>query len=124
MPDISKWNLSKVYNIAELFSKCSSLKELPDISKWNLSNVNCLTSLFFKCSSLISLPDISKWNLFNSNINNYELETKLEFKPIFNSKYIQYINEEEFKSLSSYYFQSYENDSYSSLLIFSDIFLN
>ena len=44
------------------FCKCSKLKELPDISKWNMSKVEYLSGLFINCSSLTSLPDISKWD--------------------------------------------------------------
>jgi len=66
LPDISKWDLSKVKNIMGLFFGCSSLKELPDISKWNLSNVIYLSALFYGCSSLKELPDISKWDLSNA----------------------------------------------------------
>jgi len=107
IPDISKWNLINVYNISYLFAKCTSLKELPDISKWYLSNVSHLDGLFFYCSSLISLPDISKWDIFNSNINNYKLESEFESKIPFEN-----INEENFKSISSYVIENFNNDLY------------
>ena len=50
-----------------LFYGCSSLISLPNISKWNLMKVFNLDSLFFKCSSLEILPDISNWNFLNKN---------------------------------------------------------
>jgi len=112
LPDISKWNLSKAYNISRLFSGCSSLEKLPDISKWDLSNAIYLHSLFFNCTSLISLPDISKWDLFNSNISNYESELEYEIK-----KFVKKINEEDLKSLSSNSFESY-NDRYLQNIMF------
>ena len=39
LPDISKWDTSKVENMCNLFAKCSSLVSIPDISKWNISKV-------------------------------------------------------------------------------------
>ena len=48
-----------------IFYNCSSLISLPDISKWNISNVYNMSGMFSNCSSLISLPDISKWNTNN-----------------------------------------------------------
>ena len=62
IPDISKWNTSKVFNMRGVFDHCSHLESLPDISKWNTSNVIYMALMFNGCSSLKSLPDISKWN--------------------------------------------------------------
>ena len=71
LPDISKWNISKVNDISSMFCGCSSLSSLPDISKWNISNIKNISYIFCGCSSLLSLPDISKWNISNiKNINN------------------------------------------------------
>ena len=52
---------SQIYtiNMRNLFSFCYSLKSLPDISKWNTSKVNNISHLFSNCKSLKSLPDIS-----------------------------------------------------------------
>ena len=43
-----------------IFSNCSSLLFLPDISKWNTSKVTEMKVLFADCSLLLSLTDISK----------------------------------------------------------------
>ena len=43
-----------------MFLYCSSLESLPDISKWNTSKVTDMTSIFNRGSSLKELPDISK----------------------------------------------------------------
>ena len=45
-----------------MFEGCSSLFYLPDLSKWNISKIVNINSIFKECSSLESLPDISKWN--------------------------------------------------------------
>ena len=45
-----------------LFYECLSLKKIPDISKWDISKVENLKYLFSECSSLKTLPDLSKWN--------------------------------------------------------------
>ena len=62
LPNISKWNTSKVKNIKGIFSSCISLKNLPDISNWNTSNISDMSQAFTDCSSLEVLPNISKWN--------------------------------------------------------------
>ena len=48
-----------------MFCKCFSLISLPDISKWDTSKVTNLYAFLSRCFSLISLPDISKWNTQN-----------------------------------------------------------
>ena len=45
-----------------LFAQCSLLKSIPDISKWNISKIKNISYIFFRCLSLVQLPDISKWN--------------------------------------------------------------
>ena len=62
LPDISKWNTSKITNISHIFYGCSSLISIPDISKWNISNVILMSNIFDECESVATLPDISKWN--------------------------------------------------------------
>ena len=62
LPDISKWNTSKIYNMSSIFRNCNSFSSLPDISKWDISNVINMGSMFAICGSLSSLPDISNWN--------------------------------------------------------------
>ena len=63
--DFIKIIIENNYSIANIFSGCSSLKSLPDISKWDTSKVTNLFSLFAGCSSLKSLPDISIWKTGN-----------------------------------------------------------
>ena len=65
IPDISKWNTSKVTNISYLFGKCENIENIPDISNWNTSNVKYMHGIFMGCKSLKSLPDISKWDTSN-----------------------------------------------------------
>ena len=50
LPNISKWNTNKVYNMRWMFNGCSSLSSLPDISKWNNNNVD---KMFNECLSLL-----------------------------------------------------------------------
>ena len=63
LPDISKWNISKVTNMSNMFDGCTSLKSLPDISKWNTSNVINMSYMFHNCCSINSLPNIDKWHI-------------------------------------------------------------
>ena len=51
-----------------LFHGCSQLSSLPNIIKWNMSKVNNIDSMLYNCLSLVQLPDFSKWN-DNYNIN-------------------------------------------------------
>ena len=48
-----------------MFNNCKSLSYLPDISKWNISKVKNMIGMFNCCESLSFLPDISKWNTKN-----------------------------------------------------------
>ena len=78
LPDISKWDTSKVINMEAIFNECNSLLSLPDISKWNTSNVTNMKYIFNGCNKLISLPDISQWNTSNvSYINSMFSECNL-----------------------------------------------
>ena len=45
----------------ETFKGCKSLEELPDISKWDTSRVVDMSNMFEDCESLKSLPDIEIW---------------------------------------------------------------
>ena len=45
-----------------IFSHCSKLSSLPDISKWNISNVNDISEMFFNCDDLLSMKDDAKVN--------------------------------------------------------------
>lgn len=59
-PDISKWNVSKVKNMYNMFRQCQNLSDL-DLSNWNVSNVEDMRCLFQFCHKFNS--DISKWNV-------------------------------------------------------------
>ena len=43
-----------------LLNQCYSLSSLPDISRWDTSKVNNMKSTFGQSISLISIPDILK----------------------------------------------------------------
>ena len=49
-----------------MFFKCESLNELPDISKWNISKVNDMEAMFYEYSQLSNFPNISNW-MYNIN---------------------------------------------------------
>ena len=46
LPDISRWNISNVIDLRNMFGGCIWLHELPDISKWNTKNVRSMTGMF------------------------------------------------------------------------------
>jgi surface protein len=49
----------------DMFNGCKLLKFIPDISKWDISKVTDISGMFSACESLLSLPDISIWNTSN-----------------------------------------------------------
>ena len=50
--------------MSEMFRECSSLISLPDISKWDISKLNDITKIFYECKSLISMPNISNFEKY------------------------------------------------------------
>ena len=68
LPDISKWNISKVTNYTGMFNKCKSLSLLPDFSKWiNIIKNKCYF-MFAECESLSFLPNVFNVEKTNSLI--------------------------------------------------------
>ena len=69
LPDISKWDVSNVINMDNLFAVCKSLKVIPNILKWNIEKVERMDNIFYCCS----FPDIylyiSKFKKKNKNKN-------------------------------------------------------
>ena len=64
--DISKWDVSNVKSMRDMFSWCKELKSVGDISKWNVSKVTDMNSMFHGCKYFNQ--DISGWNV--SNVEN------------------------------------------------------
>ena len=81
-----------------MFQLCGSLISLPDISKWNTSKVTNISYIINYCHSLISLPDISKWDtskVADKKFMFYEIFNILNIKKICNSImdiYLKYLN--------------------------------
>ena len=63
--NISKWNTCNLTTIYGMFLKCIYLMYLPDISKWNTNNLKVMEELFHSCQNLREVPDISNWNTEN-----------------------------------------------------------
>ena len=78
MPDISKFNTSKVENFSAIFSKCTSLISIPDISNWKTQSLKETYFLFSDCYLLLYLPDISKWYNYNKD----QLSSILDYKKL------------------------------------------
>ena len=57
---IEDWNTSNVVVMANIFSELRALKTL-DLSKWNVSKVESMYEVFKGCSSLETLGDLSSW---------------------------------------------------------------
>ena len=52
--------INNITDATSMFSGCASLISLPDLSKWDTSKINSIKYMFYSCNSLISLSDISK----------------------------------------------------------------
>ena len=57
--DISKWNVSRVRNMRNMFNGCKKFN--CDLSKWNVSHVTDMKGMFCRCESFSS--DISSWDV-------------------------------------------------------------
>ena len=64
--DLSSWDVSKVENMDFMFSGCSCLN--CDLSDWNIENVKSAQYMFYKCKEMDC--DLSNWN--GKNIKNTE----------------------------------------------------
>ena len=71
LPDISRWNTSKVRKMKNMFNGCSSLNSIPDISKWKINYEIDIDGLFYGCNSLSTFPDISKWKIRENFENSF-----------------------------------------------------
>ena len=80
LPDISKWNISKVGYFSGIFLRCTSLISIPDISKWKTNNLKNMLCLFYDCLLSLYIPDISQWN----NNNKDDLDGIPNYKKINN----------------------------------------
>ncbi len=59
--DISKWDVSNVTNMHNMFFNCRAFNQ--DISKWDVSNVTNMSSMFKWCKTFNQ--DISEWYVSN-----------------------------------------------------------
>ena len=57
--DISKWDVSNVKNMLEMFYRCDKFNQ--DISSWDVSNVTDMSHMFYDCKAFNQ--DISKWDV-------------------------------------------------------------
>ena len=55
--DLSKWNISKVESMSDMFYMCKQLKSVGNLSNWNVSNVNYMNNMFDN-SGITNMP---KW---------------------------------------------------------------
>ena len=82
-PDISRWDVSKVYDMWGMFKNCKNFNQ--DLSRWDVSKVENMYGMFWGCENFNQ--DLSGWNIQNvkyhdSMFNDCPIEEK--FKPKFN----------------------------------------
>lgn len=64
--DVSKWDVSNITNMTNLFNGCKYLRSLGNLSKWNVSNVKNFINMFNECHDLRSVGNLSKWKTLNA----------------------------------------------------------
>ena len=111
LPNISKWDVSKVTNITGMFHDCEKLYKIPDISIWNTINLKEYNNIFDGCSLLSSFPDLSKWN-----IDDYKFSLSVE-KNISSLS----INENSFKSVNSSLSENLSNNDDNEILKINNV---
>lgn len=77
--DLSKWDVSKVTNMSDMFSGMGYLANtfsIGDLSKWNVSNVTNMYSMFQQTGYAANwLVDCSKWNVSKvTSYNNFDFQ--------------------------------------------------
>ena len=80
--DISKWDVSKVTNMAGMFCSCKSFNQ--DISSWNVSKVTDMSGMFEGCKKFNQ--DLSDWDVSNvrKHLSMFDYcPIKDEYKPKF-----------------------------------------
>ena len=58
LPDISKWDISKVIDISYMFYNCYSLESFPDLYKWDTKNIRMI-DVFKGCDQIKEIPKIN-----------------------------------------------------------------
>ena len=80
--DISFWDVSNVKDMSGMFYWCKSFNQ--DISSWDVSNVTNMSEMFYKCFKFNQ--DISKWDVSNVNVHTlmfYYCKIEEKYKPKF-----------------------------------------
>ena len=63
--DISKWDVSGIKSIADLFYNNEYIKSVGNLSKWQTSNIENMHRAFYGCINLEYIGDLSNWKLDN-----------------------------------------------------------
>lgn len=63
--DISKWDVSGMKSIADLFYNNEYIKSVGNLSKWQTSNIENMHRAFCGCINLEYIGDLSNWKLDN-----------------------------------------------------------
>jgi len=79
LPDISKWNISKIDNFYSMFYNCCSLSPFPNLDKW-INNNKFEKSLIF-AFSYINLKKVKSFDVYSNldKINNLN-EIRIKYK--------------------------------------------
>lgn len=64
--DLSKWDVSNVENMGQMFENCYNLVSIKGLEKWNTSNCKSFSEMFARCFSLKEL-DLSNFNTLNAD---------------------------------------------------------
>ena len=109
IPDISKWDTSKIVDMSFMFYNCLMLSSLPDIDNWSIENLKSYTYMFVGCSSLKNFPDFAKKIKESFNLSDKSNLNK-EKKNNENNKNLNKDNTNNKKKENKYIKKDYENN--------------
>ena len=72
----------------KIFYGCNSLSSLPDISKWDISKVKDMTSILNECNSLLVIPNLSKWKKIEFHMSYSSTRNNKDKLRILGSKFV------------------------------------
>ena len=72
----------KIKNFSYMFMECKSLTDIKSLENWNVSNGNDFSYMFCYCTSLSDIKSLKNWNVSNGNNFSYMFNGCIELKDI------------------------------------------
>ena len=122
--DISKWNVSNVINMEDMFYLCENLESIGDVSSWDVSKVKNMCCMFFANENIN--VDLSSWDV--SKVENMDTMfykcNKFDFSTIENWDVSNCYNMDDMFCDCKYMNADFSKWNTKSLTSMSEIFIN